>query len=208
MIIGKTRLGLEKTNSKPKLTKNKYYNISHLSREFLLKNNVNTLPVNLNNLIKNNGWKTIPYSKLKSLNFDKYTILMTNNSGFSELRRNNTYYIYYDDTIDVTIQRFTVAHEIGHILLNHFTDYNNNREQEANMIATRILMPMCILYECKVKDPYEIQKICNVSIISATYRFNRLQMLIKRKKFYTDKNELLVKKQFKNFIKEYIRIKN
>ena len=44
---------------------------------------------------------------------------------------------------------------------------------------------------------------CNVNSELAEYRFNRLLMLKQRNKFYTDKLELVVKKQFNVFIEDY-----
>ena len=131
---------------------------------------------------------------------------MKKNLGFAELR-NKKYYIYYADDVEVEIQRFTIAHEIGHILLHHFNIYNEIREQEANMFAARILMPMCILYECKVESIQEIAEMCKVTTISASFRFKRLQMLKHRNKFYTDKTEKVVKKKFKKFIKAKLKDK-
>lgn len=87
--------------------------------------------------------------------------------------------------------------------MNNITNENSNKEKEANMFAARVLMPICVLYECKVESATEIQKLCHVSIESAQYRFDRLQMLIKRNKFYTDKNEIALKKAFQDFIDNY-----
>ncbi len=71
------------------------------------------------------------------------------------------------------------------------------------MFAARLLMPMCVLYECKIKSAEEIQKMCLVSYTSASYRFDRLELLRQRNKFYIDKREILVYKLFKPFIKKY-----
>lgn len=201
MIIGKTRRGLENVEPKVNLTKEKYFYLSHLCMVFLIKNKIKELPVSLNQIVKNNKWRTIPYSKLKILNIKQYNSLMKDNLGFAELR-NDEYFIYYDDKIEIEIQRFTVAHEIGHIVLNHFKIFSGTREQEANMFAARLLMPICVLYECKVSKPEEIMELCDVSLTSAKYRFERLQMLKQRNKFYTDKKERVVYKNFKSYIKQ------
>ena len=199
MIIGKTRSGLENVEPKVNLTKSKYYYLSHLCRVFIIENEIKELPVSLNKIVKNNKWKTIPYSKLVKLNIEQYQSLMKINLGFVEYRNNN-YFIYYDDQVEIEIQRFTVAHEIGHIVLNHFKIFSGTREQEANMFAARLLMPICVLYECKVSKAKDIKTLCNVSLISAKYRFERLQILKQRNKFYTDKTERIVYTNFKEYI--------
>ncbi len=44
-------------------------------------------------------------------------------------------------------RRFTIGHELGHLLMGHIcnNDPNDNREQEANEFAAELLMPLAIL---------------------------------------------------------------
>lgn len=202
MIIGRTNVNAELHLKNNKLSREKYFVISHLVRDFIIDNAINTLPVCLNSIIKKNKWKIVPYGKLKELNFHAYDNIMKKNLGFAQCI-NNRYTIFYNEQTSVETQRFTIAHEIGHIVLNHFKVPIENREQEANMFAARLLMPMCILYECKVKSEEEISKLCMVSRVSAQFRFARLEMLKERQKFYTDANELSLKQEFTNFITFY-----
>lgn len=206
MIIGKTRRGLENVEPKVNLTKEKYYYLSRVCRVFIIENKIKELPISLNKIIKNNKWKTIPYSKLIKQNIEQYQLLMDNNLGFVEFRNKN-YFIYYDDRVELEIQRFTVAHEIGHIVLNHFEIFSGTREQEANMFAARLLMPICVLYECKVSRAEEIKALCNVNLTSAKYRFERLQALKQRDKFYTDKTERSLYENFKDYIERIVNEK-
>lgn len=208
MIIGRTNIFAEHRSNINNLTKQRYYYISHLARDFILKNKVFLLPINLNSIIKFNHWKVIRYSKLKKLNMIEYETLMKENNGFAELTPNNEYIIFYNDELPQGMQRFTIAHEIGHIVLFHFKIPIENREQEANMFAARLLMPMCVLRECKIIDEQEIMTMCNVSYISAHYRYNRLIMLKDRNKFYLDYNEKILKRKFNGFIKNYLDLKN
>lgn len=202
MIIGRTKFNAER-NCKNALSKKQYYYISHLARKFLIDNNITKLPLYLNKIIKQNKWKTVTYTKLRQLNIIPFNNIIKKNMGFTQLNKNE-YTIFYDDEQPVSVQRFTICHEIGHIMLNHFNVPIENREQEANMFAARILMPICVLYECKVSSVKEIEFLCNVSKISAKYRFNRLQILRKRQAFYSDQNEIIVKKQFQPFITQYL----
>lgn len=199
MLIGRTRKGIEELEPSIRLTKDKYFFLSDLCMNFLIDNNIKELPVSLNKIIKNNNWKTIPYSKLIELNIERYNNLIEKNLGFVELRTNN-YFIYYDDEREVEVQRFTIAHEIGHIVLNHFKIFTGSREQEANMFASRLLMPMCVLYECDVNDSLEISKLCKVSNVSAEFRYARLVILKQRNKFYKNNTERRMKDNFKSFI--------
>lgn len=188
IILGRTTYTAEQNSHLNLLEKTEYYSISHLARDFLIQNSIHSLPVSLNTIIKNNHWQTISYDKLKTIDNDIYNNLMKNNLGFTIATDNNQYFICYDDRQSIRRQRFTIAHEIGHIALKHFNSNSIYREQEASIFAAKLLMPMCVLYECKVASVKEIKELCLVSKISAQYRFEHLEMLKKRNKFYTDKN--------------------
>ncbi len=75
------------------------------------------------------------------------------------------------------------------------------------MFAARLLMPMCVLYETNTSSIHEIEQMCGVSVKCATYRFKRLQLVKTRNKFYTDKLEFKVYKQFQRYINNYIKQK-
>jgi Zn-dependent peptidase ImmA (M78 family) len=61
-------------------------------------------------------------------------------------------------------RRFTIAHEIGHLLLGHTCtdpDLDNDPEAEANQFAAELLMPLAILkidYKTKPSPDYLAQK--------------------------------------------------
>lgn len=207
MIIGRTNFNDEKTNPDQKLNKERYFFISHLSRSCLIKSKITGLPVSLNKIIKFYGWRVISYSILKNKNIEIFNEIMINNLGFTEKTNNNKYIIFYDDQKPITTQRFTIAHEIGHILLYHFNCPRSSREKEANMFAARILMPMCLLYECKVENSQEVMTLFNVSSLSAEFRYKRYNLVRKRNKFYTDQNEKKLAQQLKNFIDYYLNNK-
>ncbi|MBQ9099403.1 MAG: ImmA/IrrE family metallo-endopeptidase, partial [Clostridia bacterium] len=75
--------------------------------------------------------------------------------------------------------RFTVAHELGHVLLGHVGKYRLvNREpspqddpveQAANIFAARLLAPACVLWGCRVSSAAEIAALCDISSTAARY---------------------------------------
>ena len=87
-------------------------------------------------------------------------------------------------------QRFTVAHELGHIILGHVGKYalvnreptakDNPIEQAANVFASRLLAPACVLWGCGVQNAEEIASLCNISKTAAEYRMERMNILYKR----------------------------
>lgn len=109
-------------------------------------------------------------------------------------------------------QRFTAAHELGHILAGHVGKYelvnrepaatDNPIEQEANVFASRLLAPACVLWGCGVKSAEEIRRLCDISRQAAEYRMQRMRVLYDRGRFLTSPLERAVYEQFE----EYIRV--
>lgn len=107
-------------------------------------------------------------------------------------------------------QRFTIAHELGHILLGHVGEHqlinrepsakDNPIEQEANVFASRILAPACVLWALNARTPEEIADLCRISYQAASYRAERMAILYARNKFLTSPLERKVHDQFADFI--------
>lgn len=107
-------------------------------------------------------------------------------------------------------QRFTCAHELGHILLGHVGRYqlvnrepsggDNPIEQVANVFAARLLAPACVLWALNAQTPEQIAQICDISHKAATFRAERMELLYRRNKFLTSQLERQVYEQFRDFI--------
>ena len=141
-------------------------------------------------------------------------------------RRNCTFslalFVHFHLTFtSIPRQRFTVAHELGHCLLhkgnglyNREPSENDNPvEQEANVFASRILAPACVLWGIGVTSAKQISDICNISTQSAEFRWERLQELYDREQqfilkygkscFLQSPLERMVYNQFRDFIRKY-----
>ena len=170
----------------------KYYKIARdKAWECLIQTNTNSLPISLNKIIK--------YYNLGAVLFDDNT-----NEAFI---KNNI--IYINKNLSNTRGRFTIAHELRHILLNHKnlshsihseSDNTNIEEFQANIFARGLLMPAIVLKELNCITPPDISNICNVSLQSARYRAERMQELLRRDKFNLSPLERQVYNNFKDFI--------
>lgn len=119
-------------------------------------------------------------------------------------------WIFVSDRSPVPRQRFTVAHELGHILLGHTGKYQLvNREpdpgddpieQAANVFASRLLAPACVLWALDVRSPERIAELCQISHQAAAFRAERMEVLYRRGRFLTSPLERLVYQQFQPFI--------
>ncbi len=117
------------------------------------------------------------------------------------------WYIIYDDTATIERARFTLAHELGHILLGHelqYAKYGHTRqirpnpisEQQADRFAVRLLCPAFALWEKKLYTAEEISRACRVEINIAAEREKRMKTLLKRDRFLSDPLEKQLYERF------------
>ena len=186
-----------------------YKNVRDAAWLFLLNNNVCRLPLDIEQIVAQNDWVLLLYEEnIKVANALLKGRQDTWQDGITCVYKGFKFIIYRKFT-NLGRWRFTIVHEFGHITLLHLNKLSNEEyEREANMFAARVLMPMCVIKECKAYTAVTIASLCGVSLTAATFRAERLQMLLKRNKFYTSALEVKLVKQFKMFIKEYLEVKN
>ncbi|MGN0163934.1 MAG: ImmA/IrrE family metallo-endopeptidase [Candidatus Ornithomonoglobus sp.] len=194
-----------------------YKKARDLAWKILIKFKVSSLPVNIFDICHNVGVRIYTYREnqelIKAYKLSRYAL---SNDGFS-ITINNHYAIFYNDTIvPYSRTKFTLAHELGHILLGHITDNGvvtrwnvgeevppDPQETAANQFAARLLAPACVLYELNVQTVSELMSLTGLSYTAAEYRLKRLNELRERNKFYMSALERQVRHQFEDFITEH-----
>lgn len=180
------------------------YKIYQQSRDavwqLLLDLNICELPVSVTKICKELNIKVKLYEP------------RDDNDGYSYIKDGQPY-IFISKNATVQRQRFTAAHELGHIILCHIGKYklmnrepsakDNPIEQAANVFASRLLAPACVLWGLGVTEAMQIVKICDISLLSAEYRMKRMNELYIRNLFLTSHLEPQVFEQFKPFINEH-----
>ena len=178
-----------------------YKNVRNASWQCLIDCQINSLPTSLSDICKHFNIR----------------IVKNNNLGTNQLKDNeqgktaifqNQFILVVRDTDPMCIQRYTIAHEIGHILLG-----KNISEYEAERFAIGILAPACVIWALDIHEPEDIANLCNISITSARIRAERMELLYKREQefirtrghssFLQSPLERQVYQQFKPFIDEY-----
>lgn len=176
--------------------------------------------------LRNGAWQCLLTSKAASLPIDVLTIAkkagirVVKNSQAAALAPSESgktffdgeeWFIIYDDTLDVSSARYTIAHELGHIFLGHelahakyygaqeFTKKPKS-EQQADMFAVRLLCPACILWALELHDADDVAAFCKVPHNIAVQRAKRMEELYVRNKFLTSETERKVFESFKDFI--------
>lgn len=201
MIIGRTKYEDIK-HTETKLSKSRYFQIRDTVWMTLIECKIHKLPLELDLILNHYHISYCTYEKINSNNNINQDILNATKLylGFTFIDKKNNITIYFNNNISLTLKRFTIAHEIGHIILKHQNIDNLILEKEANMFAARLLMPTGPLNAMKIESSEEIAQICKVSIEAATYRFKRLQMLKGRGKFASSPLEQKLLDNFNDYI--------
>ncbi len=177
-----------------------YKNTRDLVWEILIRERVSALPVSVSGLCRNMGIP-ICLEELKDGNSGKSLIV-----GDQPV-------IIVNKTDSPERQRFTAAHELGHIMLGHVGKYklvnrepsanDNPIEQAANVFASRLLAPACVLWGCNIHTAEEIAVNCKISRQAAEYRAARMEILYERNAFLTSQLEREVYENFRRYIETH-----
>jgi Zn-dependent peptidase ImmA (M78 family) len=163
--------------------------IENLASSILTELNINSAPVDIKAIAKKKGATIKPYEVDEKI------------SGMLFIKDGNGI-ISYNPTESAVRQRFTIAHELGHLLLHkktqdifvdkqfqvHFRNENSAtgqdiQELEANAFAAAILMPKDLLLTEIKKHNFdlgdesamkELAKLFNVSLQAMTFRMVNL----------------------------------
>lgn len=190
-----------------------YQNARDAAWRILLDCKINRLPVDLNIIFKSLEIRTAPYQAAAKL---------IHNRGLTEIAGKTHGMTFYADAVPVVLYDesctpgrvcFTVAHELGHIVLGHVQGETVTRrnqdpapgdaseETAANQFAARLLAPACVLWALNVHTPEEIVERCHVSRQAAEFRAKRLEELYVRGKFLASPLERSLYQQFLPFIR-------
>ena len=185
-----------------------------LSWKILIDTNITQLPVKVSSICKNLGTPVISYEKgyeiIKTARLEK---ICSQSDGITFMGS-----IFYNQECSIGRQRFAIAHELGHVFMHTESRYNREPssndpfiEQEANIFASRLLAPACVLWGLGITTADEICQMCDISLSSAIFRMQRLNALYERKKIFIKERghncflmsplEKKVYEQFSDYIK-------
>ncbi len=179
----------------------------------LLDCGVDRLPVRLNTICRMLKIRALAYGQnAKMIERADLTQAVHRTDGMTFFL-GETPIILFDDKAPPARAKFTVAHELGHIILGHvrpgsITTANREpsprdapEEQAANQFAARLLAPACVLWGLDVHTPDEIMELCHISRQAAQFRADRMKELYRRDMFLTSPLEREVYRRFQPFIR-------
>ncbi len=194
-----------------------YQNVRDAAWKILLDCEIDRLPVNLNAVCRKLKIRVLTYGKnMDMIERSSLCQIAPQTDGLTFYAK-KTPVILFDERRPLSRARFTIAHEVGHIILGHVqpggvTTANREprpgaapEEQAANRFAARLLAPACVLWGLDIHTAEDIMDLCQISRTSAEFRAQRMAELYRRNKFMTSALEWRVFQQFQPFMWEFRR---
>lgn len=189
-----------------------YQQTRNASWKILIDCGVDRLPVQVSDVCKCLGVRMLFYTDAGALLRNKVLERIAEQTDGLSLYIKDTPVILCNDKLPIARMRFTVAHELGHIILRHIlpgqattrnrepSPDDDQEETAANQFAARLLAPACVLWGVGARSPDEIAALCGISHQAATYRAIRMAELYRRNKFLSHPMERAVFAQFQPII--------
>lgn len=142
-----------------------YMHINLTILGILKKCNINSFPIDCLSILNNYNIETYPYS---SLNDDLREYCMRFSNDALKYRDK----ICYNDNLPFGRIRFSLMHELGHIILNHSENHTHQMEQEANFFASNILAPRMAIHYANCKNESDVVRLFGLTNEAAQYAFD------------------------------------
>ncbi len=157
-----------------RLLGNRYDEIEREVIHLLAKLEINKFPLDCFEICEQLGFIVVPYSKLSEKKRKLLNIASEDGChALWEIKKSVfVNVIYFNDNMPERRIRFTILHEIGHIILNH-TEHSDLAESEANYFAKYALAPPPLVHELKISDYLELAEKFNLSHECAFYSMQK-----------------------------------
>lgn len=168
------------------------------ARKYLVEHHINNLPIDIIGLIKKAGIISLKtYSKLalkSNTSINDICLEFQSSDGVSILNTskfsNKKYAILFNDTRKPKTRiNWTLAHEFGHIILNHLVDFEQSKllrsnisdseysvlDKEADAFAAELLVPTVVMIAAGWTNKNDVGMHCQLSSQASSYRSNYLR---------------------------------
>lgn len=202
----------------------RYRHVSETIYKLLKQLNIHSYPINLKYVIEELGnlgiiieiEKYSQYAKYRGISIQAAeNVLKSKYGATSRFPQNNLYIIFYNDTNQTEGRiNWTIAHEIGHIVLGHHILAKTNQlyrggispslyeslENEAEWFAQDFMCNPFVLSKCGFTNPKDIKEWC---VISDEASANRVENIKNIKSRYCNTWDYKIIEVFDNFIDSF-----
>lgn len=161
------------------LENNRYDEIERMADEVFEDLGISVFPSDPFYVLGCLGVSVIKYSNF--IQESRNCLMARSKDGFTTFG-DDRYTVYYNDRMPQGRIRFTLWHEIGHIMLEHFEKDeipSRKKEAEANHFAAYCIAPMPLIIKLQPKSPIDIENYFITSHKFAIYMFEKYQNVIK-----------------------------
>lgn len=141
-----------------------YYDIEHYVLKVFTECEVTSFPIDCQALLHHYGYSVYSYQELSEKNKTLYEMC----SAFSEdaFRDGKNMIIAYNEKKPAVRIRFSLAHELGHHILNH-SGISKRNETEANYFAGHLLSPRIIIHYSGCESARDVSLAFHISMEAA-----------------------------------------
>ena len=195
----------------------RYKHIKNIVNDIYIKLNINQFPINIIEIISTfDNIKIVSYHQFMidhNLTKEETFDLLSSDEGCTDyFKPKDRYIIYYNDLGDKseTRIRWTLTHELGHILCGHYCEntklFSENlteaeykfKESEANHFTGLLLSNPIILDKLKIRSSSDIEIYCALSFQASKYRYDNYKKWCKYK--IMSSSDRCILRNFQNYL--------
>lgn len=138
---------------------------------------IQAFPFDCHKVLERYGYRIFTYQQLRKANDRLYHYccrLSDDAFHYKDLK-----IVAYDETKLWQRIRFSLMHELGHIILNH-TEETSQTEHEANYFASHILVPRMAIYYSRCRNKESVAKLFDISLSAAELALNDYKIWYKK----------------------------
>lgn len=155
-----------------RLSNTRYEQIKGIVAALFLRYQINCIPVDSWLLAKRMNIQLTAFSELSNEQLQAAHLLCNGGIKYRvvDINNNSIQHILYDDTVNKGRQRFTILHELGHIVLNHKQE-STLADAEADFFAKYAIAPPMLVH---MLHPFDYLEIASAFGLSRTCAFNAM----------------------------------
>lgn len=193
-----------------------YQNMRDATWKILLDCGIDRLPVDIDSICEQLGICVLSYDAGAEIIERAHLYRAVRDTNGLTFYWRDTPVILFNERKDVNQIMFTIAHEVGHIILKHVkpgdmtpahqgTEWSSSSEEmAANQFASRLLAPACVLWGLNIHTTEQIMEQCQITQPTAERRARRMATLYERGKFLTSPLERKLYHQFSPYIHQAV----
>lgn len=134
---------------------------------------IRSFPIDCYSILRHYGYRIFTYQNIRNMNERLYQYCRSYSEDAFRYGANRI--IAYDETKSPFRIRFSIMHELGHIMLGHSKECSQN-EHEANFFASNILAPRMAIHFAQCRNEEDVSDIFQISREAGSYAFQNYRL--------------------------------